>query len=78
MHGLTGDLLHRDRRSSLALNSLDTAMLAIGDRSPLNFSLRQPNLSDGFHVGLFNNAWGTNYLQWCGGSWSFRFSLVAT
>lgn len=78
MHGLTGDLLYRDRRSSLALTAIDTAMLAIGDRSPLNFSLRQPTLSDGFHVGLFNNAWGTNYLQWCGGSWSFRFSLVAT
>jgi hypothetical protein len=34
-------------------------------------------MQDGIHISLYNNAWGTNYPQWCGGDWSYRFRLTA-
>ena len=46
-----------------------------GHRSPLNFTFQQPDLKAGVHFSLFNNAWGTNYPQWCGGNWMYRFHL---
>jgi len=50
-------------------------VVAFGDRSPLNFSPNQPDVKTGAHINLFNNAWGTNYIQWCGGDWAYRFAL---
>jgi hypothetical protein len=57
------------------LRTLDAAVVAFGERSPLNFSLEAPDFAKGAHVSLFNNAWGTNYPQWCGGDWQYRFQL---
>jgi hypothetical protein len=34
-------------------------------------------MKHGVHVNLFNNAWGTNYIQWGGGDWTYRFTLTA-
>jgi len=51
--------------------------MATGLRSPLNFSLEQPRLDRGVHVSLFNNAWGTNYLQWHGGDWLYQLRIFA-
>lgn len=62
-------------REIFRLRTLDAAVVAFGERSPLNFSLQRPDFADGAHVSLFNNAWGTNYPQWCGGDWSYRFQL---
>ena len=62
-------------KRTLALHTLDAPVVALGRRTPLNFSLDQPDIAGGVHVSLFNNAWGTNYPQWCGGDWSFRFRL---
>lgn len=64
-----------DANGSLALHTLDAPVVAIGRRTPLNFSLDQPDVAAGAHISLFNNAWGTNYPQWCGGDWSYRFYL---
>ena len=47
-----------------------------GRRTPLNFTLDRPDLSNGVHFSLFNNAWGTNYPQWCGGDWMYSFQLT--
>ncbi len=58
-----------------ALQTLDAPVIAVGERSPINFSFQQPDLRAGIHFSLFNNAWGTNYLQWCGGDWTYRFHL---
>ena len=57
------------------MHTLDAPVIALGKRSPLNFSSEEPDLKSGVHVSLFNNAWGTNYPQWCGGDWRYRFSL---
>ncbi len=61
---------------TLALHTLDAPVVAVGTRTPLNFTLDQPDLSGGIHFSLFNNAWGTNYPQWCQGDWLYRFQLT--
>jgi hypothetical protein len=53
-------------------------VVALGERSPISFSKEQPDLSQGLHFSLFNNAWGTNYVQWFGEDMQFRFLLRAS
>ena len=60
---------------ALAGSTLDAPVVALGKRSPLNFSEQLPDLQHGVHINLFNNAWGTNYIQWAGGDWIYRFRL---
>ncbi|WP_263373264.1 DUF5054 domain-containing protein [Granulicella aggregans] len=67
--GQGGALLH--------IATHDAPVIALGTRSPLNFSRLQPNLRKGVHVCLFNNAWGTNYPQWASGDWLYRCTLRA-
>ena len=59
------------------LATTDAPVVALGKRSPLNYAKELPDMSGGVHVSLFNNAWGTNYPQWCGGDWSYRFTIRA-
>lgn len=75
MHTVTNTVRYKDDRGSLQLTALDSPAIAVGKRSPLNFSNDLPDLKNGIHVNLFNNAWGTNYLQWAGGDWLYRFML---
>ena len=76
MHAVSEQILWTDHmKSSLALHTLDAPVVALGQRTPLNFTLDQPDVTAGAHISLFNNAWGTNYPQWCGGDWSYRFHL---
>jgi hypothetical protein len=77
MHALLSGLSYQDASGSLHIETLDAPLLALGDRSPLNFSKQQPDLTGGFHFCLFNNAWGTNYVQWFGEDMRFRFTLRA-
>jgi len=66
----------KDGEHQLAFTTLDAPVVALGNRSPLNFSNELPDLRLGVHVCLFNNAWGTNYPQWAGGNWRYRFTLA--
>jgi hypothetical protein len=77
MHAVSERLRYRDAHGTLELATLDAPVVALGARSPLDFCLELPTLRDGFHVSLYNNAWGTNYPQWCGGDWMYRFTLTA-
>jgi hypothetical protein len=78
MHAVSGAVRCQGKQgATLGIDSLDAPVVALGERSPLNFTRQQPDLSKGAHFSLFNNAWGTNYLQWCGGDWAFRFTLFA-
>jgi hypothetical protein len=78
MHAVSGSVRYRDADGkSLEINTLDAPVVALGQRSPLDFSMQLPDLSRGVHFNLFNNAWGTNYVQWCGGDWSYRFQITA-
>lgn len=78
MHAISQAAKHRDRDGrSFEIHALDAPVVALGNRSPLDFSFRQPDISAGIHFNLFNNAWGTNYPQWRGGDWSYRFRIFA-
>ena len=77
MHAVTSRLRYQDDRGSFQLDTLDAPVVAVGKRSPLDFSEDLPDLQHGVHINLFNNAWGTNYVQWAGGDWAYRFTLAA-
>ena len=75
MHAVTSKLVCRDGDRRFELTTLDAPVVALGSRSPLNFSEDLPDLRQGVHINLFNNAWGTNYPQWAVGDWIYRFRL---
>ena len=77
MHAVSERLRYRDAKGQFELATLDAPVVALGARSPLDFSLELPTMEDGIHISLYNNAWGTNYPQWCGGDWMYRFTLTA-
>jgi hypothetical protein len=66
---------YQDQTSSLSLLTLDAPLVALGHRSALEFTRKQPDLSGGVHFNLFNNTWGTNYIMWFGEDAAFRFIL---
>jgi hypothetical protein len=71
MHALTGPVSHPE----FSVHSLDASLVSVGVMSPISFSNEQPDPGKGFHYGLFNNGWGTNYVQWFGEDAQFRFQL---
>lgn len=75
MHALTSGIYYKDTRGSLAIETLDAPAVALGERSPIYYSNKQPDLARGLHFSLFNNAWGTNYIQWFGENTRYRFIL---
>jgi hypothetical protein len=58
------------------LRTLDTALLAPGDRALVDFNNRQPVLSRGMHFLLYNNTWCTNFPMWYEDDARFRFETA--
>lgn len=77
MHSLSRGLSYKDAKGSLSIETLDAPVVALGERSPIYFSTAQPDISKGMHFSLFNNGWGTNYIQWFDEDMRFRFSVRA-
>jgi hypothetical protein len=77
MHAVSSGVTYKDRRGSLEIETLDAPLVSLGEMSPIYFSKLQPDLSKGIHFNLFNNGWGTNYVQWFGEDMRFRFTLRA-
>jgi hypothetical protein len=77
MHSLSNGLSYQDERGKFAIETLDAPLVVLGEKSPIYFSNSQPDLSKGIHFSLFNNAWGTNYVQWFGEDMQFRFKISA-
>jgi hypothetical protein len=75
LHAVSTGFRYRDHAHSFVVETLDAPLIAVGEKSPLNFSRTQPDLSGGVHCNLFNNAWGTNYIMWFGEDMRFRFLL---
>jgi hypothetical protein len=75
MHGVMSGIRYQDSRGRLEIDTLDAPLVVLGERSPIYFSNEQPDLSKGIHFSLFNNGWGTNYIQWFGENMKFRFML---
>jgi hypothetical protein len=77
MHALSGAVCYKDAQADLAIETLDAPVVTLGEKSPIYYSDGQPEIAKGIHFSLFNNAWGTNYIQWFGEDMRFRFVLRA-
>jgi len=77
MHAVSGAVRYQDARGSLSIETLDAPVVALGEKSPLAYSTAQPDIAKGIHFSLYNNGWGTNYIQWFGEDTRFRFILRA-
>ena len=77
MHAVSRAVHYQDAKGSLAIETLDAPVVALGERSPIAYSQAQPDIAKGIHFSLYNNAWGTNYVQWFGEDTRFRFVLRA-
>lgn len=77
IHALSKGLRYRDGRGTFTLDALDAPVVSIGQESAIAFSRDQPDFSKGLHFSLFNNTWGTNYIQWFGDDTRYRFELRA-
>ncbi len=75
MHSLSKGLSYKDAKGSFSIDTWDAPVVALGEKSPIYFSKEQPDLAKGVHFSLFNNTWGTNYLQWFGEDLRFRFEV---
>jgi hypothetical protein len=75
MHALSKGIYYKDARGSFAIETLDAPVAALGEKSPIYYSEAQPDMAKGIHFSLFNNAWGTNFIQWFGEDMRFRFIL---
>ena len=75
MHAVMGGLRYEGPEGGLRIESLDAPVVALGERMPVYFTREQPDLAKGFHFSLFNNGWGTNYIQWFGEDMRFRFRI---
>lgn len=62
-------------RGTIRITSLDANIVAIGERTALDFNTKQPDITKGIHFCLFNNLWGTNFTMWWGGSLTYRFKI---
>jgi len=75
MHALSSAIHYEDTQSDLVIETLDAPVVALGEKSPIACSGEEPDIAKGIHFSLFNNAWGTNYVQWFGENMYFRFVL---
>jgi hypothetical protein len=77
MHAVWGGLRYQGPEGTLQIEALDAPVVALGEKLPVYFTRKQPDLKKGFHFSLFNNGWGTNYVQWFGENMRFRFRIQA-
>ena len=75
MHAVLDGLHYRGPEGTMMIQPLDAPVVALGKEHPWYYTTDQPDLDKGFHFCLFNNAWGTNYVQWFGEDMRFRFRL---
>lgn len=67
--GVTGSI--GDKK--IAISPLDSALVAPGEPSLLDFNNHQPDLSKGMHFCLLDNLWVTNFPMWFEEDCRFRF-----
>lgn len=77
MHAVLGGISYQGPEGGLRIEPLDSPLVVLGERLAVRFTREQPDLAQGFHFSLFNNGWGTNYVQWFGEDMTFRFRVRA-
>ncbi|GCE21667.1 DUF5054 domain-containing protein [Dictyobacter kobayashii] len=66
---------YSDLQGRFDLELLDSALVAPGRPSLLDFADQKPQMGQGFHLNLFNNVWGTNFPMWYEEDARLRFVL---
>lgn len=64
-----------DGRVGVCVVPLDTPLLSIGEDGFYQYRHRWQERDEVFYFNLFNNMWGTNFPQWQGGDYEYRFAL---
>ncbi len=72
LHAVESGVAYQDATHRLLIETLDAPLVAIGTPALLDFTNDLPLVSDGIHINLFNNIWGTNFPQWFGEDARFR------
>lgn len=75
LHGVHDTVAFHSHEYGLAIDSLDAVLVAPGRPSLTDFHNEVPNMANGVHFNLFNNAWGTNFPMWFEDDARFRFTL---
>lgn len=57
-------LTYQDSASNVELHPLDSPIVAMGQAHILEFDNTINDLTNGFHLNLHNNLWGTNFRMW--------------
>jgi alpha-mannosidase len=65
-----------DGEKGLAVIPLDTPLFSIGEKGILSFRRTYRDHEPVLLFNLFNNSWGTNFPQWIGGDFEFRYRLL--
>jgi hypothetical protein len=78
MHAVQMGVHYHGQEGGFHIDTMDAPVVAIGERMPVYFTRSQPDLAKGLHFSLFNNGWGTNYVQWFGEDMRFRFRIACT
>jgi hypothetical protein len=76
MHAVLGGVRYKGPEGAFSIETLDAPVVALGEKLAVGFSRNQPDLRAGLHFNLFNNGWGTNYIQWFGEDMRFRFRVL--
>jgi len=76
MHAVETGLHYKGPEGGFHIGTMDAPVVALGERMPVYFTRSQPEVAKGFHFSLFNNGWGTNYVQWFGEDMRFRFRIA--
>lgn len=74
LHALDSGLIYQNT-GDLRLLSLDAPLFSPGRPRILEFDTEPPRLTEGWHINLHNNLWGTNFPMWFGEPMKFRFEL---
>lgn len=77
LHGFNTTVSMHGPQTTVEFNSLDAVLVAPGRPSLTDFHNEVPNMANGVHFNLFNNAWGTNFPMWFEDDARFRFTLRA-
>ena len=75
MHGIDRYVDVITTAGRVRITSYDAPLIAVGERSVLNYSTKLPDIKGGVHFCLFNNVWGTNFSMWFEGSLTYRFKI---
>lgn len=75
LHAVDAGVFYEGADGKAAIENLDAALVAPGERRMLRFDNTFASLEQGWHFNLHNNIWGTNFPMWYGEDAKFRFRV---